>query len=117
LARIWPLIRRWHATPAPLLELLARPEWLLDGWELIVALWQQTAHAACGPAIHEMSALIPVIATETNAWMAHDVALAMDGHLGGLRHWRRVVQANEDWMSGLQMALVARNEALRALTA
>jgi hypothetical protein len=113
---LWLLLRRWRQAPEPILTQLARPEWLLDGWDLICALWRQAEPARRGLALADMAALVPVIPAEVCEWTSFDATGAMNLHRTGLRRWRRTVNANQDWMTGRQMELVARNETLRALT-
>jgi hypothetical protein len=113
---LWLLLRRWRQAPEPILTQLAQPEWLLDGWDLICALWRQAEPARRGVAVLDMAALVPVIPAEVCEWTAFDATGAMNAHRAGLRRWRRTVNANQDWMTGRQMELVARNEVLRALT-
>ncbi|MCO6414676.1 hypothetical protein JYK14_00585 [Siccirubricoccus sp. KC 17139] len=114
LADVWGLIRRWQADPAPILNQLARPEWLLDGWELLLALWANAPPARRGEAAREMAAIIPVTPAEVETALAEKARVRTEAQADLLRFWRRKVHAHEDWVTGQQVALVARNEALRA---
>jgi hypothetical protein len=106
------LLRRWTRAPAKVAELLARPEWLLDGWEPICLLWQAaTSDSARGEALVEMAGLVPVLPKEAAAWM--DMSVDTDS----TATFRRTVLLNEDWRTGEMLDLIARNEHLRALAA
>lgn len=113
LADVGELLRHWPERRDPVLALVARPEWLLDGWGLICGLWRGATAAQRRAALLDMASLVPVIPSEVNEWLGFDAATDMDGHRGGLRHWRRTVQSNEDWMTGRVLDLITRNEALR----
>ena len=104
------LLRNWAAAPDPLRAAIARPEWLLDGWEQICLLWRD-ANRDGGQrgALSEMAVLVPVLPRETSDWVdtVIDTDLAM--------RFRKLVRQNEDWRSGMIVERVARYEALRAL--
>ena len=110
---LWALLRRWQEDQATVRMLLARPEWLLDGWGLICGLWRDARPTRRGAALLDMALLVPVIPAEVRRWVGFDADLAMDLHRTGLRHWRRTVHTNEDWISGRRLNLMARNERLR----
>jgi hypothetical protein len=101
------LIRDWVSSPGPTMQLLARPDWLLDGWNRICALWSSAASAE--EAISEMAALVPVIPREAEMWSSYRV-----GHLIDVPQFRRtVVRQLEDWRTGVTVTdLIARNESL-----
>jgi hypothetical protein len=101
------LMRNWVASPAPTMQLLARPDWLLDGWNRICALWSSAISAE--DAVSEMAALIPVIPREAEMWSSYRV-----GHLIDVPQYRRaVVRQLEDWRTGVTVTdLIARNECL-----
>ncbi|WP_431271327.1 hypothetical protein [Dankookia sp. P2] len=40
LGDLWTMVQRWRLAPEAVSALAARPEWLLDGWELICGLWR-----------------------------------------------------------------------------
>ena len=104
------LVRQWNTSPAAILRLVARPEWLLDGWEQICLLWRDAElPGAREAALAEMVMLAPVLPRETREW----VRLPLQAH--SLFTYRRTVQANEDWRTGVAgLELVSRNERLRA---
>lgn len=101
------LLRDWFVDPSPTMFLLARPDWLLDGWNRICALWR----SANSPdsAVAEIVALVPVIPREAEAWLSHRVGYQID-----IPQFRRsVVRLLEDWRTGVTIAdLVARNKSL-----
>lgn len=113
LSDVGDLLRHWPERRDPILTLVARPEWLLDGWGLICGLWRGATPVRRRNALLDMASLVPVIPSEVNEWLGFDAATDMDGHRGGLRCWRRTVQSNEDWMTGRMLDLITRNEALR----
>jgi hypothetical protein len=118
---LWALLHRWRVEPRDLLSLLERPEWLLDGWDLICALWR-TAERTSGPAARraaafEMAGLVPVLPQEAQDWLGFDAPSDMDNACAKLRSFRRTVRLHQDWMSGRMMDLALRNEHVRALAA
>ena len=114
LADLWTMVQRWRIAPEAVSALAARPEWLLDGWELICGLWRAAGESQRGAALLDMAALVPMIPAEVGDWLGHDVPVTLEAHRAGLRQWRRTVQPNQDWMTGRMMDLTARNESLRA---
>ena len=106
------LLRGWGTGPVAIATRLARPEWLLDGWEPIILLWRG---AATDPeriaALAEMAALVPVMPREVANW------LGMDVDVEALSRIRRSVKLNQDWRTGQVFARIARNEHMRALAA
>ncbi len=106
------LLRAWSADPSDIAGRLARPEWLLDGWEPITLLWRCAAtDAERVAALGEMAALVPVLPRETAAWMGMEVDTE------ALTRIRRSVQLNQDWRTGQIFERIARNEHIRALAA
>jgi hypothetical protein len=104
------LLGAWAADPAKVAERIARPEWLLDGWERIVLLWQSAERLGCGFTLAEMASLIPVLAKEAADWAGIQVPAANDAPR------RRLVAMLEDWRTGITLYdVIARNEHLRAV--
>ncbi|MBV8616168.1 MAG: hypothetical protein JOY66_20690 [Acetobacteraceae bacterium] len=104
------LLRNWAAAPDPLRAAIARPEWLLDGWEQICLLWRNaTRDGGQRGALSEMALLVPVLPREASDW----VGTVIDTDL--TMRFRKLVRQNEDWRSGVIVERVARYEALRAL--
>jgi hypothetical protein len=105
------LLRRWLADPDGLAKQLARPEWLLDGWDRICALWETAP--ATGSTIAEMAALLPVLPIEANDWLSRGADIVSELP----RSRRKVVRELEDWRTGLVACdLIARNETLLEMT-
>jgi hypothetical protein len=106
------LLRQWSLAPRAVAARLARPEWLLDGWEPICALW--TSAVTDWQRIEvltEIAAMIPVLPREAAAWM--DVEIDTESII----RFRKTVLLNQDWRTGEMFDLIARNEHLRALAA
>ncbi len=103
------LLRRWLVEPDPLSELLARPEWLLDGWDAIAALWETcAAHRGQEEALGEICGLIPSVPREIGSWVGHQLNVDAMVH----RHHRRVILL-EDWRTGRCITdIIQRNETL-----
>jgi len=107
---ITALLRTWQAAPGKVAGVATRPEWLLDGWEQICALWDDAAgHAGRLSALVEMAQLVPVLPNEIAEWGGKVV------DSGPIANYRRRVLLNEDWRTGTAVYdLIARNERLRA---
>lgn len=97
--------------------LTTRPEWLLDGWGLICGLWRTADPTRRGLALLDMAAMVPVIPAEAGEWLGFDPSGDMETMRGGLGRWRRMVQPNQDWMTGRILDIIQRNEAMRAAAA
>ncbi len=105
------LLRAWSTEPEALALQVARPDWLLDGWERIILLWQTAEPAVRDATLAEMASLIPVLPKEAAEWGGMSLPGLTEG---GLR--RRMVAMAEDWRTGVtHYDLIARNEELRAL--
>ena len=104
------LLRNWGRFRDRLAELAGRPQWLLDGWDLVCALWRASEGPdQQGAAITEMAQLVPVLPREVAQW---GIASLESGHTvasDGIRFDR-------DWRAGsATLQLTARNERLRAM--
>lgn len=101
------LIDNWLGDPTPTMRLLARPDWLLDGWNRICALWDAAPNRE--DTLGEMAALVPVIPREADAWLSHRA-----DHMIDLPQYRStVVRQFEDWRTGVTVAdVISRNESL-----
>ncbi len=100
------LLRRWMTESEALATLLARPDWLLDGWDRIVALWE---HAGAG-SLGEIAMLLPIVPREAAGWVNRHIDISSD-----MQRHRRKVALFEDWRTGhFLLDLVARNETLIA---
>jgi hypothetical protein len=106
------LLRDWVAAPDPVARRLARTEWLVDGWEQICAVRENsTTNAARRAALLEISLMVPVLLRE--------VASGLDKQIDTetTRDLPRLVPANIDWRTAMYFERVARNEHQRALAA
>jgi hypothetical protein len=104
------LLRRWVIQPDDPLDLAARCDWVVDGWERISLLWKiADTMASRRAALLEMAQLLPVLPREIKDWV--DGAVAQVPFDEGCR----VVSNNDAWRSGgAAFALIQRNEFLRA---
>lgn len=105
------LLRAWRKERPHMRNLAARPDWLLDGWAAICALWTEAAPVERLAVSHEIALMVPMVPREAESWT-------------GLRaDWtatlslRKRVRALEDWRTGRMIDLTERNERLRAVTA
>lgn len=105
------LLRAWQGDPAALSRRATRPDWLLDGWQLIADLWRDAEPDSRPGALWEMALLAPVMPREVEQWLG--IAEDWDRPM----RLRRLVRAQEDWRSGRMIEVVARNERLRAKAA
>ena len=111
-ADIVGLLQRWSVEPDGIRELAGRPEWLLDGWERICAIWRN-AHDVPSQqlALADIAGLVPVMPKEVAHWSGTGQQL-VDRDMS--RH-RRIVPFNRDWFTGESVFdVIARNESLRA---
>ncbi|MBK1662115.1 hypothetical protein CKO45_28415 [Paracraurococcus ruber] len=111
---LWQLAERWRLMPEAIGEIAARPDWLLDGWEMICGLWRAAGDGERSAVLGDMAQLVPVMPVEVADWAGFDAPTIMETHRIGLRHWRRSVHANQDWMTGRILDSTARYEAMRA---
>jgi hypothetical protein len=105
------LIQRWRRSGDELSRLIARSEWLADGWDRILPMWD---HAKTLPqragVLGEITVMLPVIPKEATDWVR--IGLDMQSEL--TRH-RRKISLLEDWRTGLTLHdIIARNEGLVA---
>ena len=105
------LVRDWLASPATIAGLLERPDWLLDGWSGLIAVWEAASDdAGRRAALSELLLLAPTLPKEASKWL--DVPIDNDA----LLKVRRTVRVYEDWRSGAVSAMdrIVRNERLLA---
>ena len=112
----WSLLRRWPEESGSILERLSRPEWALDGWEAIRALWRSRDTDDAKAALRDMVKLVPAMPAEAAAWTGFDAASRAEALREGLRLWRRAAAPRSN-SAGHLAELTARNERLRALCA
>ncbi|CAH0298937.1 hypothetical protein [Roseomonas sp. CECT 9278] len=105
------LLRAWREDSTELGRRASRPDWLLDGWQVITELWRDADPGLREGALWEMALLAPVMPREVEEW------LGITDDWDRPTRMRRVVRANEDWRSGRMLEIVARNERLRSRAA
>ena len=106
------LLRLWLADPHTLAAQVTRPDWLVDGWERIVLLWQTAEVLGREPTLAEMASLIPDLPKEVADWCR----FSLPGPTVAVPR-RRLVSMMEDWRTGVtQYDLIARNEQIRAMS-
>jgi hypothetical protein len=88
------LLRRWLNEPVALRQLALRPEWLLDGWDLLCAMWRDAPEEGRLATSREIAILTPVLPREAERWTRH-AAVRREPIL-----LRRRVRAMEDWRTG-----------------
>ncbi len=115
--KLWLLLQQWKRDPSAIMGLAARPDWILDGWDMVCGIWRGADPANRTAAASEMTALIGILPAELRDWIGFDAPADMEVHRSGLRKWRRSVEANQDWKSGLQLETTFRNEMARAYSA
>ncbi len=105
------LLQSWAVDPGTVVDLSARPEWLLDGWEKICLVWDFAKDdASRRTALIEIADLIPVLPKQARDWC--DKLFEIEGTMG----YRRNIRLNEDWRTGeMVVDLIARNEHFRAV--
>ena len=106
------LLRTWAVDRDSVIELVGRPEWLLDGWEQICMVWNNAEDdSARRAALAEIATLVPILPKEVNDWCS------MSNEIDGVVRFRRLINLNEDWFTGAMMFdLIRRNEHFRAIT-
>jgi hypothetical protein len=113
------LVRGWAQSRERIIEMFTRPDWLLDGWTTIGALWEGTRERSVEEqraAVIEIERMVPAMPKEVNQWLS--AGGPTSDHVGRLWGQRRWVRAHEDWRSGTQaLNMTARNEMMRAIAA
>ena len=106
------LLWSWNRSRERVLELAAKPEWLLDGWQEVCLLWRSTRSLEQQRAtMIEMAHLMPVLPREVEQWGAL-ATIPSEAAAGQL------ISFDESWRAGPAMLnLTARNERLRASAA
>lgn len=109
MADITALLGRWQTKPESLAVEATRLDWLLDGWPLIIALWQQSKPRDRLRTAKEIAMLLPILPRETAAWCGMEADWDLPQRLC------RFVPRLHDWRHGRMVDLMARNERLMAL--
>lgn len=108
LADMAALLRRWRLAPDVMAVEAARLDWLLDGWPLMLNLWQQVEPQERLGTAWEIAMLLPVLPREAAAWCG------VEADWDETQRLRRLVPAHRDWRHGRHVDLTARNERLLA---
>jgi hypothetical protein len=105
------LLKHWIATPANVVALATRTEWILDGWERISSLWQIThGDMARRGMIPEIAQLVPILPPELMRWINAAVSVrALEPTC--LVTWQNDTRRK----GGGAFVQIGRNEQLRAL--
>ena len=99
-------IHAWKQDRDELHQRLTRLDWLLDGWDVILGIWNSAPQMEKENAIMEMALLAPILPKEITGWFGVDVDWARP------HRNHKIVQQFEDWRSGRAMDMIARNENL-----
>lgn len=99
-------IHAWRQDRQAILHELTQLDWLLDGWETILGIWNAAALSDKGAAMVEMAVLAPILPKEVIGWLGFAPDMAQE------RRKVRIVSQFEDWRSGRAIHMIARNEDL-----
>ena len=99
-------IQAWQRDRVDILQELSRLDWLLDGWEAILGIWNAASASDRSAAMMEMALLAPILPKEVMGWLGFPPDMAQE------RRKLRIVGQFEDWRSGRLMDMIARNENL-----
>jgi hypothetical protein len=99
-------LRAWQRDRLDILQELSRLDWLLDGWETVLGIWNAAGSSDKSAAIMEMALLAPILPKEVIGWLGPIPDMAEE------RRKIRVVRQFEDWRSGRVIDMMARNENL-----
>jgi hypothetical protein len=110
------LLQGWNERAGERLrQILTRPEWLLDGWDQVCALWEASARderPTQRETLHHIRTSLPMLDPSDR-----EAGAGVEGNDIRFDRGRRV-KMNEDWRTGLTvMEGRARAELLRAATA
>jgi len=102
------LLNAWRRDQQSVLSRIARSEWLLDGWDIVIALWRQSEPSDREATLWEMTQLVPQLPKEMEAWAGFpdggsEIRLAPIPHAQGT-----------DWRQQRPLEYIARNEVLLA---
>ena len=111
-ANVVVMLRARFTDATRVTSLLARPDWLLDGWEQIAVIWSMSGPTPPEVRLADMVALLPLLPREAARWSKQE----LDIEAMSLRS--RTIAMNIDWRSAVPVFdLVAQNERRRALAA
>lgn len=102
------LIHAWQRDQQAVLSRVARSEWLLDGWDIVIALWRQSEPSDREAILWEMTQLVPQLPKEVENWAGFpkggsEIRLAPSAPGQGM-----------DWRQQRPLEYIARNEVLLA---
>lgn len=100
------LLRAWQRDQASVLRRASRPQWLLDGWDIIIALWRQSEPSDREACFWEMSHLVPILPKEVEGWSAFPEGASK------LRQEQATSIKGTDWRRFRPLEFSARNETL-----
>ena len=101
------LVARWVADPETIRVELGKLAWLLDGWAMIIGVWETADRIGMPAAIREMSLLVPSMPLEVNKWVSGP---ELDYFANERKRHSRLVSRLEEWRTGRQVDLIMRNE-------
>ena len=94
------LLTSWQTNPDRTAAKVVRPEWIMDGWDTICAMWEAAqTRIARRDALAEISHFTPIMPREASEWVNQ---LDVEAQASSL--FRRVVALNHDWRSGARVA-------------
>ncbi|MEN9499924.1 MAG: hypothetical protein RIS83_1743 [Pseudomonadota bacterium] len=100
------LLQRPNLDLAKILDRVGRPEWLLDGWGVLLGLWHETPAEARADIAWDLIGITPTLPREVQNWFPEAVAQPTPTRIA------RVVTQGSDWRTGRLIELTARNENL-----
>jgi hypothetical protein len=100
------LLRAWQRDQASVLRRASRPQWLLDGWDIIIALWRQSEPSDREACFWEMSHLVPILPKEVEGWSAFPEGASK------IRQEQAISIKGTDWRRFRPLEFSARNETL-----
>jgi hypothetical protein len=106
------ILRSWAADPSSVVRVASRPDWLLDGWEQICLIWNDTRDdTSRRAALAEIAGFVPILPREVTEWWGAGRDAPRAPHVGA------TIRVSEEWRTGVApFALIARNERFRAAT-
>ena len=100
------LLRAWQRDKQSVLRRVERPEWLLDGWDIVITLWRQSEPSDREACLWEMSHLVPPLPQEVQQWAGFP-----EGGAKSRLELPATVEA-QDWRRTRPLEFSARNESL-----
>jgi hypothetical protein len=100
------LLRAWQRDQASVLRRASRPQWLLDGWDIVIALWRQSEPSDREECFWEMSHLVPILPKEVEGWSGFPEGASK------LRQEQATSIKGTDWRRFRPLEFSARNETL-----